>query len=66
MSSIGAVESPRTLAHVAAIVVPAVPGSLPMLAGSLLIDAFVVSSLTWRFMPALTRIFRPWLQPRIS
>lgn len=46
--------------------VPAVLGPLPMLAGLLLVNAFVVASLTWGFMPALTRIFRPWLQPRVS
>lgn len=46
--------------------VPAVLGPLPMFTGLLLVNAFVVLSLTWGFMPLLTRIFRSWLQPRVS
>jgi len=41
-------------------------GQLPMLAGFLIGNALVVASLTWIFMPALTRIFRTWLQPGAS
>jgi len=44
--------------------VPAVFGHLPALAGLLVVNAFVVTLLTWAFMPVLIRIFRPWLQPR--
>jgi antibiotic biosynthesis monooxygenase (ABM) superfamily enzyme len=39
-------------------------GQLPMLVALLLINAFVVASLTWIFMPVLTRLFSRWLQPR--
>lgn len=46
--------------------VPAVLGPLPMLATLLIVNAFVVASLTWGFMPLLTRMFRSWLQPRVS
>jgi uncharacterized protein len=41
-------------------------GPVPMLAGLLIGNALVVASLTWILMPALTRIFRPWLQPGVS
>ncbi|MDB5902567.1 MAG: hypothetical protein JWM26_1445 [Betaproteobacteria bacterium] len=43
--------------------VPAIVGELPMLAGLLLVNAFVVASLTWGFMPALTKLFSRWLHP---
>jgi len=36
-------------------------GELPMLWGLLLVNVFVVASLTWCFMPLLTRLFRRWL-----
>lgn len=38
-------------------------GELPMLVTLLLVNAFVVASLTWIFMPVLTRFFSRWLQP---
>jgi len=37
-------------------------GELPILWGLLLVNVFVVASLTWFFMPLLTRLFRRWLQ----
>jgi len=52
--------------YIFASAVPAVFGPLPMVAGLLLVNVFVVVSLTWGFMPLLTRIFRRWLQPRVS
>jgi antibiotic biosynthesis monooxygenase (ABM) superfamily enzyme len=48
------------------IAVPAVFGPLPPLAALLIVNVFVVASLTWGFMPVLTRLFRRWLQPRAS
>lgn len=45
-------------------VVPEVFGRLPMLAELLIVNVFVVASLTWVFMPLLTRPFRRWLQPQ--
>jgi hypothetical protein len=46
--------------------VPAVLGKMPMLAELLIVNAFVVAILTWAFMPLLTKLFRPWLQPTTS
>ncbi|MGE5524600.1 MAG: antibiotic biosynthesis monooxygenase [Rhodospirillaceae bacterium] len=46
--------------------VPAVFGELPMLASLLLVNAFVVASLTWFFMPILTRLFSRWLHPTVT
>jgi antibiotic biosynthesis monooxygenase (ABM) superfamily enzyme len=43
--------------------VPAGFGELPMLATLLLVNVFVVASLAWVFMPALTRLFSGWLHP---
>lgn len=43
--------------------VPAAFGDLPPLATLLLVNAFVVASLAWGFMPLLTKIFRAWLEP---
>jgi antibiotic biosynthesis monooxygenase (ABM) superfamily enzyme len=43
--------------------VPAVFGELPMLVRLLLVNAFVVASLAWVFMPALTKLFSRWLRP---
>src|SRR6266567_5804757 len=43
--------------------VPAVFGDLPMLARLLIVNASVVASLTWFFMPVLTKLFRGWLRP---
>lgn len=37
-------------------------GDLPVLWGLLLVNVFVVASLTWFFMPVLTRLFQRWLQ----
>ncbi|MBM0108564.1 antibiotic biosynthesis monooxygenase [Steroidobacter sp. S1-65] len=45
--------------------VPAVLGPLPMLATLLIVNALVVASLAWGFMPVLTHIFQRWLQPRV-
>ena len=44
--------------------VPALFGDLPMLIGLLVVNAFVVASLAWGFMPALTKLFRRWLEPK--
>jgi antibiotic biosynthesis monooxygenase (ABM) superfamily enzyme len=44
--------------------VPAVFGNMPELVGLIVVNAFVVGSLTWFFMPILTKLFRPWLNPR--
>jgi antibiotic biosynthesis monooxygenase (ABM) superfamily enzyme len=44
--------------------VPVAFGPLPTLAVFLLVNTFVVASLTWAFMPVLTTIFSRWLQPR--
>lgn len=44
--------------------VPAVVPELPLPATFLLVNAFVVASLTWGFMPILTRLFAPWLHPK--
>lgn len=41
--------------------VPSVFGALPGLATLLLVNALVVTSLTWVLMPLLTRVLRPWL-----
>ena len=46
--------------------VPAVFGELPMLASLLVVNAFVVASLTWVFMPILTKLFHGWLQPKAT
>jgi antibiotic biosynthesis monooxygenase (ABM) superfamily enzyme len=43
--------------------VPAVFGDMPMLANLLAVNAFVVASLTWLFMPVLTKVFSRWLEP---
>ena len=49
--------------YVFAILVPVAFGMNHPLIELALVNAFVVASLTWFFMPILTRIFRPWLQP---
>lgn len=41
--------------------VPGVAGALPPLVELLVVNAFVVASLTWLLMPALTRLLRAWL-----
>lgn len=41
--------------------VPQIAGSLPGLVELLVINAFVVASLTWVLMPALTRLLVRWL-----
>ena len=41
--------------------VSAVLGKMPMLVELLLVNAFVVASLTWVFMPVLARLFARWL-----
>ncbi|MEM9459062.1 MAG: antibiotic biosynthesis monooxygenase [Myxococcota bacterium] len=41
--------------------VPEVAEALPPLVELLVVNAFVVASLTWLLMPALTRILRGWL-----
>lgn len=46
--------------------VPSVFGELPGLAELLLVNACVVASLTWFFMPILTRLFKPLLQSKGS
>jgi uncharacterized protein len=46
--------------------VPWVFGELPGLATLLLINLFVVASLTWGLMPLLTKVFRPWLHAHPS
>jgi antibiotic biosynthesis monooxygenase (ABM) superfamily enzyme len=38
-------------------------GDLPPIAMLLVVNAFVVASLAWGFMPLLTRIFKAWLEP---
>ena len=38
-------------------------GQVPGLTRLFVVNAFVVASLTWVFMPLLTRLFRPWLHP---
>jgi len=43
--------------------VPMVFGNLPMVAGLLVVNAFVVAALTWVLMPILTKLFKGWLQP---
>lgn len=43
--------------------VPAAFGDLHPLAMLLVVNAFVVASLAWGFMPLLTRIFKGWLEP---
>jgi antibiotic biosynthesis monooxygenase (ABM) superfamily enzyme len=43
--------------------VPAVFGEMPMLGRLLLVNAFVVASLAWVFMPVLTKLFSRWLHP---
>lgn len=42
--------------------VPAAFGDLHPLVMLLVVNAFVVASLAWGFMPLLTRIFRRWLE----
>lgn len=46
--------------------VPAAFGKLPMPAELLVVNVFVVASLTWVFMPLLTRLLHRWLQPRVT
>ena len=46
--------------------VPAVFGHMPMLVSLLVVNAFVVASLAWFFMPLLSKVFRSWLQPASS
>jgi hypothetical protein len=41
--------------------VPAVFGTVPEAASLVLVNVFVVASLTWFFMPILTKLFRRWL-----
>lgn len=43
--------------------IPAVVGDLTPLAMLLIVNAFVVASLAWGFMPLLTKIFKAWLAP---
>ena len=43
--------------------VPRIFGVLPPLVELLVVNLFVVATLTWAFMPALTRVARPWLAP---
>jgi len=43
--------------------VPALVPELPFVATFLAVNALVVASLAWCFMPILTKIFVPWLQP---
>lgn len=45
------------------IAVPALFGRLPMLAELLIVNAFVVASLTWLLMPLLTKLAASWLRP---
>ena len=52
--------------YISSAAVTAIFGTLPLLAGLLLVNALVVASLTWGFMPVLTRMFQPWLQSRAS
>lgn len=49
--------------YIFAFLVPLVFGSLHSVATLLVVNLFVVASLTWFFMPILTRLFRHWLQP---
>ena len=44
------------------LLVPRLFGHLPGLWELLVVNLFVVASLTWFFMPVLTRLFRRWLQ----
>jgi uncharacterized protein len=44
--------------------VPALVPQLPLVATFLVVNALVVASLTWCFMPILARIFASWLQPK--
>ena len=41
--------------------IPAIFGELPGIATLVLVNLFVVASLTWVLMPLLTRLFRSWL-----
>ena len=41
--------------------VPAVFGTVPELVSLVLVNVFVVASLTWFFMQILTKLFRRWL-----
>jgi antibiotic biosynthesis monooxygenase (ABM) superfamily enzyme len=43
--------------------VPMTFGTLPMLAGLLITNVFVVAALTWVLMPILTKLFSGWLKP---
>jgi antibiotic biosynthesis monooxygenase (ABM) superfamily enzyme len=53
------------LAYLFAQAVPAILGPLPVWAGLLIVNSLVIVSLVWGLMPALTRIFRRWLQPNV-
>jgi antibiotic biosynthesis monooxygenase (ABM) superfamily enzyme len=37
--------------------------SWPLVLRTLLLSVLMVTSLTWLIMPAMTRLFRPWLTP---
>ena len=37
--------------------------SWPLVLRTLLLSVLMVASLTWLIMPAMTRLFRPWLAP---
>ena len=37
--------------------------SWPLVLRTLLLSVLMVASLTWLIMPAMTRLFRPWLTP---
>lgn len=49
--------------YIFSLAVPAVFGDLPPIAMLLVVNAFVVASLAWGFMPLLARIFKAWLEP---
>ena len=52
--------------YIFATLVPLAFGLTHPLVELALVNALVVASLTWFFMPVLIRIFRPWLQPQGS
>jgi hypothetical protein len=49
--------------YIFAMAVPALFGRLPMFVELLIVNAFVVGSLTWLIMPLLTKLAGSWLRP---
>src|SRR5437868_15527958 len=43
--------------------IPPVLGDLPWVVMLLIVNAFVVASLAWVFIPILTKLLRHWLEP---